>query len=104
MNKLNLFPEDSAGTVKLMFVNFGKSEENYCLSLLSKVRTKGISAEIYPDQAKLKKQMSYANNKAIPFIALIGESEIKENKITVKNMETGKQDSLSFDEMLALLE
>ena len=77
MNKLNLFPEDSAGTVKLMFVNFGKSEENYCLSLLSKVRTKGISAEIYPDQAKLKKQMSYANNKAIPFIALIGESEIK---------------------------
>lgn len=104
MNKLDLFPKDSASTVKLMFVNFGKSEENYCLSLLSKVRSKGISAEIYPDQAKLKKQMSYANNKIIPFVALIGESEIKENKITVKNMETGKQEKLSFDEMLAMLE
>jgi histidyl-tRNA synthetase len=104
MSKLNLFPEDSAGTVKLMFVNFGKSEEYYCLGLLSKVRSRGIPAEIYPEQAKLKKQMSYANNKAIPFVALVGENEIKENKITLRNMETGKQEKLNLDEMLVVLE
>ena len=67
-----------------MFVNFGKSEEKYCLGLLSKVRSRGIPSEIYPEPVKLRKQMSYANNKAIPFVALVGESEIKENKITVK--------------------
>jgi histidyl-tRNA synthetase len=104
MSKLKLFPKDSAGTVKLMFVNFGKSEEKYCLDLLSKVRSRGIPSEIYPEPAKLKKQMSYANNKAISFVALVGESEIKDNKITVKNMETGKQEKLNLDEMLALLE
>ena len=104
MSKLNLFPKDSSGTVRLMFVNFGKSEENYCLSLLSKVRSRGIAAELYPEKAKLKKQMSYANNKAIPFVALVGESEIRENKITLKNMETGKQEKLNLDEMLAILE
>ncbi len=104
MNKKNLFPKDSAGTVRLMFVNFGKSEEIYCLGLLSKVRSRGIPSEIYPEPAKLKKQMSYANSKAIPFVALVGESEIKENKITVKNMETGKQESMNLDEMLAILE
>jgi histidyl-tRNA synthetase len=104
MSKKNLFPKDSAGTMRLMFVNFGKSEEKYCLGLLSKVRSRGIPAEIYPEPAKLKKQMSYANNKAIPFVALVGESEIKENKITIKNMETGKQQSMNLDEMLAILE
>ncbi len=104
MNKLNLFPKDTAYSVRLMFVNFGKSEEKYCLGLLTKVRSRGISSEIYPEQAKLKKQMSYANNKAIPFVALVGESEIKENKITVKNMETGEQSKMNFDEMLAILE
>jgi histidyl-tRNA synthetase len=103
MGKLDLFPGDTASSVKLMFVNFGKSEERYCLGLLSEVRSKGIPAEIYPEPAKLKKQMSYANNKAIPFVALVGESEIKENKITVKNMGTGKQEKLNLDEMLAIL-
>lgn len=103
MSKLKLFPKDSAGTVKIMFVNFGKAEEYYCLDLLSKVRSRGIPAEIYPEQAKLKKQMSYANNKAIPFVALVGETEIKENKITLKNMETGRQKKLNFAEMLAIL-
>jgi histidyl-tRNA synthetase len=104
MNKLKLFPKDSADTVRLMFVNFGKSEEKYCLGLLSKIRSRGIPSELYPEPAKLKKQMSYANNRAIPFVALVGENEIKENKITVKNMKTGKQEKMNFDEMLAILE
>jgi len=103
MCKLDLFPKDNAGTVKLMFVNFGKKEEKYCLDLLSKIRSKGISAEIYPDQAKLKKQMTYANSKSVPFVALVGESELKENKITVKNMETGTQEKMDLDELLSML-
>jgi histidyl-tRNA synthetase len=103
MCKLDLFPKDSAGAVKLMFVNFGKREEKYCLDLLSKIRAKGISAELYPDQAKLKKQMTYANNKSVPFVALVGESEITEEKITVKNMEKGTQEKLNLEELLSLL-
>jgi histidyl-tRNA synthetase len=103
MCKLDLFPKDSAGAVKLMFVNFGKREEKYCLDLLSKIRAKGISAELYPDQAKLKKQMTYANNKSVPFVALVGESEITEEKITVKNMEKGTQEKLNPEELLSLL-
>ena len=103
MCKLDLFPGDSSGTVKLMFANFGKHEEKYCLGLLSRIRSKGIPAEIYPDQAKLKKQLSYASNKSVPFVAMVGESEIKENIITVKNMETGTQAKMNLDELLSLL-
>jgi len=103
MCKLDLFPKDNAGSVKLMFVNFGKREEKYCLNLLSKIRSGGISAEIYPDQAKLKKQMTYANNKSVPFVALVGESEIKEDKITIKNMETGTQEKMNLDKLLSML-
>jgi histidyl-tRNA synthetase len=103
MFKLDLFPKDNAGTVKIMFVNFGAKEEKYCIDLISKIRAKGISAELYPDQAKLKKQMAYANINSVPFVALVGESEIKEGKITVKNMETGTQEKLNLEKLLSLL-
>ena len=103
MYKLDLFPKDYGCTVKIMFVNFGGKEEKVCLNLLSEIRSKGIPAELYPEAAKLKKQMSYANNKNIPFVAIVGDSEMKENKVTVKNMETGKQGKMILNELVTKL-
>ncbi len=103
MYKLDLFPKDYGCTVKIMFVNFGGKEEKVCLNLLSEIRSKGIPAELYPEAAKLKKQMSYANNKNIPFVAIVGDSEMKENKVTVKNMETGKQGKMILNELVTEL-
>ncbi|MCF8302699.1 MAG: histidine--tRNA ligase [Bacteroidales bacterium] len=98
LENLDLFPEETKATTQVMFVNFGAKEEAYCLALLDKVRNEGINAELYPESAKMKKQMSYANNKAIPYVALIGENEMNQGKVTFKNMTTGEQKSTSFDE------
>ena len=83
-----------------MFVNFGEKEEIYCLNLISEIRKSGINAEIYPDNAKMKKQMSYANNKNIAFVALVGENEINEKVITLKNMKSGEQDRISLEKLI----
>ncbi|MBR1546892.1 MAG: histidine--tRNA ligase, partial [Prevotella sp.] len=91
LNTLDLYPKDSMSTTQILFINFGEKETAYCLPIINKVRKEGIHAEIYPDAAKMKKQMSYANAKQIPFVALAGENEMKEGKITLKNMETGEQ-------------
>ena len=103
LNALDLYPKDSVTTTQLLFINFGERETAYCLPLLNKVRARGIRAELYPDSAKMKKQMSYANAKAIPFVALAGESEINEGKVTLKNMETGEQQMLTVDELIGLI-
>lgn len=100
MKELDLFPEESRTTTQIMFVNFGKEEEKYCLSLLSEIREAGINAEIYPEQVKIKKQMSYANNKKIPYVVLVGENEIKDKILTVKNMNTGEQLRLSVSQFI----
>ena len=100
MKELNLFPEESRTTTQIMFVNFGKEEEKYCLSLLSKIRKAGINAEIYPEPVKIKKQMSYANNKKIPYVVLVGENEMKDEILTVKNMNTGEQVKLSVSQFI----
>ena len=100
MKELDLFPEESRTTTQIMFVNFGKEEEKYCLSLLSEIRKAGINAEIYPDPAKIKKQMSYANNKKIPYVVLVGENEMKDEILTVKNMNTGEQVRLSISQFI----
>jgi len=100
MTEQNLFPDESISSTKLMFVNFGQEEEKYCLPLLLKIRKAGINAEIYPDQAKMKKQMTYANNKNIPFVVLVGADEIKSKKLTLKNMQTGEQDKLTIAEII----
>jgi len=92
LNQLNLYPENSGQQTQVLFVNFGKKEENYILPILSELRKSGISAEIYPEAAKLKKQFSYADDNHIPFVAIAGENEINESKITLKNMETGEQE------------
>jgi len=103
LNALDLYPKDSVTTTQLLFINFGERETAYCLPIINKVRAQGIRAEIYPDAAKMKKQMSYANAKQIPFVALAGENEMQASKITLKNMETGEQQMLSPEELIAKL-
>ncbi len=103
MLQSGLFPPGLAQTTQLMFVNFGEKEERFCLDVLVKVRNSGISAEIYPDHAKMKKQMTYANNKNVKFVALVGENEIAEGKITLKNMQTGEQEKLTVEELIQRL-
>ena len=100
LNALDLYPKDSVTTTQLLFINFGEQETAYCLPLLNKVRAKGVRAELYPDAAKMKKQMSYANAKAIPFVALAGETEMAAGKVTLKNMETGEQEMVDVDELV----
>ena len=100
LNALDLYPKDSVTTTQLLFINFGEKEAAYCLDILKLVRANGIRAEIFPDATKMKKQMSYANSKQIPFVALAGENEINEGKVTLKNMETGEQQLLTPDELI----
>ncbi|MBP3777006.1 MAG: histidine--tRNA ligase [Prevotella sp.] len=103
LNTLDLYPKDSMTATQILFINFGEKETAYCLSIINKVRAQGIRAEIYPDTAKMKKQMSYANAKQIPYVALAGENEMKEGKITLKNMETGEQQLVTPEELIGKL-
>ena len=91
LNALDLYPKETTNSTQILFINFGEKETAYCLPLVNEARSHGISAEMYPDAVKMKKQMSYANAKQIAFVAMAGENEMKENKITLKNMETGEQ-------------
>lgn len=103
LNQLDLYPKDAVNGTRLLFVNFGQAEAAYCLPVLAKVRAAGVRAEIYPDSAKMKKQMSYANAKNIPFVAIAGETEMNEGKFTLKNMLTGEQHAVTADELLAMM-
>ncbi|BBD44939.1 histidine--tRNA ligase [Petrimonas sp.] len=103
LDQLNLFPDNSTHTTDVLFVNFGDKEESCLLPILSQLRSNGICAEIYPEAAKMKKQMSYADNNNIPFVALVGENEIKEGKVTLKEMQSGEQTALSVDELIQKL-
>ena len=85
LTQLDLYPKEASDSTKVLFVNFGEKEADYILPILAKVRAEGIRAEIYPDSAKMKKQMSYANNKQIPFVAIAGENEMNEGKVMLKN-------------------
>ncbi len=100
LTQLNAYPSDIGQTTRLMFVNFGTKEEKYALQLLAKVRAAGINAEIYPDAVKIKKQMAYADQKSIAFVAMTGETEMASNSVTLKNMTTGEQVTISFEEMI----
>ena len=99
LNQLDLYPSDSLSTTQILFVNFGEKEADACLDYTTRLRARGIRAELYPEAGKLKKQMGYADAKKIPYVALVGENEILSGKITVKNMATGEQEQLSLDEM-----
>lgn len=101
LEELNLFPASTAIGTQVLFINFGNKEAAYCLPLLKDLRANNIAAEIYPDAAKMKKQMKFANDKKVPYVVLVGESEMEQNLITVKNMESGDQESLSIEEFIA---
>ena len=103
LNQLDLYPKEAVNATQLLFVNFGDKEAAYCLPILSQARNAGIRAEIYPDSAKMKKQMSYANDKNIPFVAIVGENEMNEGKLTLKNMTTGEQSLVTPDELLTIV-
>ena len=100
LNALDAYPKDATNGTRLLFINFGDSETAYCMPVAAKARQAGIRTEVFPDAAKMKKQMSYANAKQIPFVALAGENEINEGKFTLKNMLTGEQQLLSPDELI----
>ena len=101
LNQLDLYPKETATATRLLFVNFGEAEAAYSLPILAQVRAAGISAEIYPDAVKMKKQMSYANQKQIPYVAIVGETEMAQGKVMLKNMQSGEQQLLGPDELVA---
>jgi histidyl-tRNA synthetase len=103
MKELNLFPQALLSSTRVLFINFGAEEEKYCLKILAEVRSAGIAAELYPDQAKVKRQMEYANRKGIPFVILAGKDEIESGYLTLKNMQTGEQKSCTPTEIITLL-
>ena len=103
LNQLDLYPKEAVNGTELLFINFGEKEAAFSMGILSKVRAAGIRAEIFPDAAKMKKQMSYANAKNIPFVAIVGENEMSEGKAMLKNMETGEQNLVSAEELIAAI-
>jgi histidine--tRNA ligase len=100
LNTLDLYPKESVQGTQLLFINFGEKETAYCLPIVAAARKAGIRTEMFPDKAKMKKQMSYANAKNIAFVALAGESEIQEGKITLKNMTSGEQELVTLEELI----
>ena len=103
LNTLDLYPKEAVASTQLLFVNFGKKEAAYCLPIVAKARQAGIRTEIYPDSAKMKKQMSYANAKGIQFVAIVGENEMNEGKVTLKNMATGEQAMVTAEELIKVV-
>ena len=103
LNALDLYPADTMATARVMFVNFGEAEAAASLRHIKALRAAGISAELYPDSAKMKKQMNYANDRQIPFVAIVGADELNNGTIALKNMETGEQQTLAVDQVIQLL-
>ncbi len=100
LNALDLYPQEAVNATQLLFTNFGERETAYCLPMVTACRKAGIRCEMYPDKAKMKKQMSYANAKNISYVALVGENEMAENKLTLKNMTTGEQQLLTVEQLI----
>ena len=103
LNQLELYPKEAVNGTQLLFINFGEKEAAFSMGILSKARAAGIRAEIFPDAAKMKKQMSYANVKNIPFVAIVGENEMNEGKAMLKNMENGEQQLVTAEELIVAL-
>lgn len=101
LNALDLYPKEAVNSTQVLFINFGETETAYCLPIVGKLRQAGIRSEIFPDKAKMKKQMSYANAKNIPFVVLAGENEMAADKVTLKNMESGEQTLVTAEELIA---
>lgn len=103
LNTLDLYPEDTSASTTVIFTNFGEQEALASMKAIKQLRANGITAEIYPDSSKMKKQMAYANALNIPYVAIIGDSELAEGKVTLKNMTTGEQATLDTESLIAAL-
>ena len=103
LNQLDLYPKTTVNQTQVIFLNFGEKEMEYCIPVLAKLRSAGISTEIYPDAVKFKKQMQYANDRNIPFVAIVGESEMAENVIMLKDMTTGNQEKVLINDIISKL-
>ena len=103
LNELQLFPKSLENPVRAMLINFGEKEELYALSALQQLRANGITAELYPDKAKIGKQMTFANNRGIPFVIMAGENEMNEGVFAFKNMATGEQENLTVEQLIERL-
>jgi histidyl-tRNA synthetase len=103
LNQLDLYPKTTVNQTQVIFLNFGEKEMEYCIPLLAQLRSAGISTEIYPDAVKFKKQMQYANDRNIPFVAIVGESEMAENVIMLKDMTTGNQEKVLINDIISKL-
>ncbi len=103
LTELNLFPQEAGALTTVLLINFGEKETPYALNILNKLHEAGISSELYPEPAKLKKQMKYANQKMIPYVVLIGEDEMQSGTLTLKNMQSGEQGKINVDELIKKL-
>ncbi|HEY4786499.1 MAG TPA: His/Gly/Thr/Pro-type tRNA ligase C-terminal domain-containing protein, partial [Bacteroidales bacterium] len=103
LNQLDVFPADAAQSTQVLFINFGEKEELHCLPIVQKLRKAGIKAELFPGNAKMKKQMAYADARKIPFVALVGEEEMQQQSISLKDMQAGNQIQLTLEELIAKL-
>jgi len=101
MEELNLFPESASASTQVLFTNFGDQEAAYCLTVLYQLRAAGVRTELYPDAAKMKKQMKYANDKQIPFVVMVGQDEMNSGQLTLKNMESGEQSKIIISELVS---
>ena len=102
LEELNLFEEVTLPKPKVLFVNLGENEAAYCMKALVELRNKNIKSELYPDSAKMKKQMNYANKREIPFVVIVGSTELENNKFTLKNMQSGDQQVCNLEELLQI--
>ncbi len=103
MTQLEIFPDEAIASTKVLFINFGESEERFCLPILAKLRAAGVNAEIYPEAAKMKKQMTWADRKQVAYVALVGAQEMEQGKINLKDMKSGNQEMLTPDELIKVL-
>jgi histidyl-tRNA synthetase len=103
MTELSVFPEEAMQSTRVLFANFGAAEEVHCMRLLQAVRNAGINAEIYPESAKMKKQFKYADDKKIPFVAVVGEEEMKSGRVSLKHMQSGDQTLVTPEELIEKL-
>ena len=103
MEELNLFPKENAANLKVIFIAFDQASHVYAFNALTQLRQAGINADIYPDPVKMKKQMKYANDRKVPYVILVGSEEMTSGQLALKNMETGEQEKLSLDAIIAKL-
>jgi histidyl-tRNA synthetase len=100
LTELDLFPKSVQGTTQYLFINFGENEQLACMKIAKKMRDRGVACEVYPESKAMKKQMKYANDRAIPFVLLMGSEEIEKEMVTLKNMETGEQESIAVSTLI----